>query len=121
MGCWKSKELEERYSLGMEAKFLLCNACRKTHLTKTVIPGFERRARQSAATIDRTMQQKLRDSTSVRFSLPCVSLASPSAFFLFFWSHLISNPKFDRDGGGVDCPQQRRRRDPTFRHVAQPR
>lgn len=64
MGCWKAKELEERYSLSMDVKFLLCNACRKTHLTKTVIPTFERKARQSPATIDRAMQQRLRDRKS---------------------------------------------------------
>eukprot|EP00049_Salpingoeca_infusionum_P009464 m.159340 g.159340 ORF g.159340 m.159340 type:complete len:594 (+) comp14341_c0_seq1:723-2504(+) len=61
LGCWKTKELEERYALGMSAKFMLCNACRKTHLTKAVIPVFERKARQPPQGTDPAMQRKIRD------------------------------------------------------------
>lgn len=63
LGCWKSKELEERYALGNRVKFMLCNACRKTHLTKNVIPKFEQIARQPPQAVDRATQVRIRNGT----------------------------------------------------------
>lgn len=45
----------------MTEKFMLCNACRKTHLTKSVIPVFERKARQPAQATDLETRLRIRE------------------------------------------------------------
>eukprot|EP00045_Choanoeca_perplexa_P011329 m.119515 g.119515 ORF g.119515 m.119515 type:complete len:472 (-) comp15596_c0_seq2:136-1551(-) len=94
LGCWKSKELEERYALGNQVKFMLCNACRKTHLTKTVIPKFEQIARQPPQAVDRATQLRIRNSMAAAWtasSKECTSTRLLDMWLNLDWRRVILN------------------------------
>eukprot|EP00730_Choanoeca_flexa_P000317 TRINITY_DN10144_c0_g3_i1.p1 TRINITY_DN10144_c0_g3~~TRINITY_DN10144_c0_g3_i1.p1 ORF type:complete len:464 (+),score=78.73 TRINITY_DN10144_c0_g3_i1:123-1514(+) len=86
LGCWKTKELEERYALNSKSKFALCNACRKTHLTKTIIPVFEQIARQPPAAVDKTVQLRIRDQMEANWT--ATQKDGTSARLLDMWLNL---------------------------------